>query len=114
MDAGLSLGTARLLGRPRDDQGLEVVASPFPPLPTVGANRRPHHIDLLRGLGRDQAVRIDRPAIEQVDAWEDITVGSVWWDGGTHHTILCGGWRRHHWRHAGGASGSQVSVRWTL
>ena len=29
----------------------------------------------MLGLGSDQEVRIDIPAIEQVDAWEDITVG---------------------------------------
>jgi hypothetical protein len=59
MDAGLALGTARLLGLPIDDQGLEVVALPFPPLPTVGAKRRTHHLDLLLGLGGDQEVGID-------------------------------------------------------
>ena len=96
MDAGLSLGTARLLGLPLDDKGLEVVASPFPPLPTVGAKRRPNHLDLMLGLGGDQEVRIDRAAVEQVDTWENITIGSVLLDGGTHHTILRGGWRRHH------------------
>ena len=75
MDTGLSPGTARLLGLPLDDKGLEVVASPFPPLPTVGAKRRPNHIDLMLGLGGDQEVRVDIPAVEQVCAWEEMTIG---------------------------------------
>jgi hypothetical protein len=105
MDTGLSLGAARLLGLPREDKGLEVVASPFPPLPTVGAKRRTDHLDLLRGPGRHQEVRSDIPAIAQVDAGEDITVGEVLSDGGTHPPILCGGWRRQHWRHEVGGVG---------
>ena len=50
----MSLGTVRLLGLPIKDKGLEVIAPPFPPLPTVGPERRTHHIDLMRRLGCDQ------------------------------------------------------------
>jgi hypothetical protein len=59
MDAGLALGTARMLDLPIDDKSLEGVASPFPPLPTVGSKRRNLHIDLMLALGGDQEVRID-------------------------------------------------------
>jgi hypothetical protein len=96
MDAGMALGTARLLGLPIEDKGLEVIALPFPPLPTVGSKRRTHHIDLMLGLGGHEEVRIDIPAVEQVYAWENITIGSVLLDGGTYDTILRGGRRRHH------------------
>jgi hypothetical protein len=75
MDTGMALGTARLLGLPINDKGLEVVAPSFPPLPTVGAKRRTDHIDLMLGPGGSQEVRIDIPAVEHVDAWEDITIG---------------------------------------
>jgi hypothetical protein len=40
VDTGMALGTARLLGLPIDDKGLQVIALPFPPLPTVGSKRR--------------------------------------------------------------------------
>jgi hypothetical protein len=60
----MAWGTARLLGLPIDDKGLEVIASPLPPLPTVGSTRRTHHLDLMLGLGGHEAVRIDRPAEE--------------------------------------------------
>jgi hypothetical protein len=66
MDAGLALGTARLLGLPIADKGLEVIASPFPPLPTVGSKRWTHPIALMLGLGGHEEVRIDRPAVEHV------------------------------------------------
>lgn len=75
IDAGMALRTVRLLGLPIEDKGLEVVALSFPPLPTVGAKRRTNHIDLMLGLGGDQEVRIDIPAVEQVYAGENITVG---------------------------------------
>src|SRR5262245_49802692 len=48
---------------------------PFPPLPAVGPKRRTNHLDLMLGLGGDQEVRIDIAAVEQVDAWADITIG---------------------------------------
>jgi hypothetical protein len=50
----MALGTARLLGLPIDDKGLEVIALPFPPLSAVGPERRTNHIDLMRPLGGDQ------------------------------------------------------------
>jgi hypothetical protein len=54
VDTGMALGTARLLGLPIDDKGLEVIALPFPPLPTIGPERWTNHIDLMRRLGCDQ------------------------------------------------------------
>ncbi len=54
VDTGMPLGTARLLGLPIDDKGLQVIALPFPPLPTIGPERWANHIDLVRCLGRDQ------------------------------------------------------------
>jgi hypothetical protein len=71
----MALGAARLLGLPIDDKGLQVIACPFPPLPAVGPQGWTDHIDLMMGLGGDQEVRIDIPAVEQVYAWEDITFG---------------------------------------
>ena len=62
----MALGTARLLGLPIDDKGLEVIAFPFPPLPAVGPERRTHHIDLMRRLGGDQEVCVHIAAVEQV------------------------------------------------
>jgi hypothetical protein len=50
VDTGMTLGTVRLLGLPIDDKGLEVIAFPFPPLPTIGPKRRTNHIDLMLGL----------------------------------------------------------------
>lgn len=75
IDAGMALGATRLLGFPIDDKSLEVIASPFPSLPTVGSKRRTHHIDLMLGLGGNEEVRIDIPAVKQVDAWEEIPIG---------------------------------------
>jgi hypothetical protein len=82
VDTGMALGAARPLRLPIDDKGLEVMALPFPPLSAVGPKRRTYHIDLLLALAGDQEVRIDIAAVEQVDAWEDITIGSVLLDGG--------------------------------
>jgi hypothetical protein len=98
MDASMPLGTARLLGLPSDAKGLEGIACPCPPLPPVGPKRRANHSDPLLGLGGDPEVRIDIAAVEQVDAWEATTVGSVVLDGGAHDAIWRGGWRRHHLR----------------
>jgi hypothetical protein len=75
MDAGMALGTARLLGLSIDDKGLQGIASPFPPLPTVGSKRRTNHIDLMLGLGGDQEVRIDIAAVEHVGPGEEIPIG---------------------------------------
>jgi hypothetical protein len=75
VDTGVALETARLLGLPIEDRGLQVIAFPFPPVTTVGAKRRANHIDPMLGLGGDQEVRIDIAAVEQVDAWEHITSG---------------------------------------
>src|SRR5919109_2563704 len=75
VDAGMPLGTVRLLGLPSDDKGLEVIACPLSLLSAVGPKRRTHHIDLMVRLGGNQEVRIDIPAVQQVRAWEDITIG---------------------------------------
>jgi hypothetical protein len=91
VDTGVGLGTACLLGLPIDDKGLEVVACPFPPLPTGGAKRRTNDIDLMLGLRSDQEIRIDIAAVEHVDAWEENPISQVVLDGKPHDTILRGG-----------------------
>jgi hypothetical protein len=75
VDAGMPLGTVRLLGLPIDDKGLEVIALPSPPLPAVGPKGWPNHLNLMLGLRGDQEVRIVIAAVEEVYAWEDITIG---------------------------------------
>jgi hypothetical protein len=97
---GMALGATHLLGLPIDDKGLEAIAFPFLPLPAVGHKRWTNHIDLLRGLGGDEEVRIDIAAVEHGDAWENLTIGSVLWNGGGHDTIVRSGRCRHPWRHA--------------
>ena len=51
VDTGMALGTACLLGLPIDDKGLQVIALPCSILPTIGPERRTHHIDLMLRLG---------------------------------------------------------------
>ena len=97
VDPAMALRTVRPLGRPIDDQGLEVIAFPLPPLPAVGPKRRTDHSDLMLGVGSDEEVRIDIAAVEHVDAGEHITSGEVLLEGGAHDTILRGGRCRHHW-----------------
>jgi hypothetical protein len=65
VDTGMALGTARLPGLPIDDKGLKVIAFPFPPLPTIGPERRTNHIDLMRCLGCDQEVGVHIAAVER-------------------------------------------------
>jgi hypothetical protein len=43
---------------------------------------------MMLRLGGDQEVRIDIAAVEQVCTREEITLGEVVVDGGTHHAIL--------------------------
>jgi hypothetical protein len=50
-DAGLPLGTVRLLSGLIDDKGLQVIALVCPSLPTTGPKGRPDDIDLVAGLG---------------------------------------------------------------
>ena len=57
MDAACPWGQCAA-GLPTDDKGLEVIASPFPPLPTVGPGRRGYDINPMLGLGGDQEVWI--------------------------------------------------------
>ena len=71
----MALGTARLLGLPIDDKGLQVIAFARPPLPAIGPKGRPDHIDLMLGLGGDQEVGIHIAAVEQVGAGQQITIG---------------------------------------
>jgi hypothetical protein len=96
MDAGMSLGATCLLGFPIEDKGLQVIATSFPSLSTVGAKRRPNHIDLMLGLGGHEEVRIDIAAVEQVGPGKEIAIGQVLLDGGAHDAILHGGRCRHH------------------
>jgi hypothetical protein len=95
VDTGMTLGTARLLGLPIDDEGLEVIALPFPPLPAVGPERRTDHIDLMLGLRGDQEVRIDIAAVQQVRAREKLSMREVTVDRRAHDAILRGRRRRH-------------------
>jgi hypothetical protein len=96
VDTGMTLGTARLLGFPIDDKGLEVIAFPFPSLPTVGPKRRPNYIDLMLRLGGDEEVRIDISAVQQMRARAELPLGEVTVDRGAHDAILRGRWRREH------------------
>jgi hypothetical protein len=98
VDTGLASGATRLRGLPIADHGLEVVACPFPPLPTGGPERWPNAIDLMLALGGDQEVRVDLAAVEHVGAWEEIPSGEVVLDGRPHDAILRGRGRRHHVR----------------
>jgi hypothetical protein len=69
----MPLGTVRLLGLPSQAKGVQVIAFPGQPLPTVGPQRRTNHLDLLLGLGGDQEVRIDIAAVEHMGAGQQIT-----------------------------------------
>jgi hypothetical protein len=75
MDAGMTLGAARLLGLPIQDKGSQVIALSALMLPAIGAEGGPHHIDLMLGLGRDQEVGIHVAAVEQMGARQQITGG---------------------------------------
>ena len=92
------MGAAGLLGLPIDDKGLQVIALPFPPLPTIGPERRTNHIDLMRRLGCDQSVCVHIAAVEHVCPRKEIPIGQVLLDGGAHDAIWRGRWRRHHLR----------------
>ena len=105
VDAGMALGTARLLGVPIDDKGLQVIAFARPLLPAVGPEGRPDDIDLMPGLGRHQEVRIHIATVEHVCARQQITLGQVVMDGGPHDTIRGGGGRSDHLRH-------QIRLAW--
>jgi hypothetical protein len=94
----MPLRTARLLGVPIDDQGLQVIPPSGLPVPAVGPKGGPHAIDLMVRLGGDQEVRIHIAAVESGRAREQITLGKVAGDGGAHATIRRGGGRGEHWR----------------
>jgi hypothetical protein len=77
VDAGMALGTARLLSVPIQDKGLQVIALAGLMLPARGAEGGPHHIDLMLSLGCHQEVGIHRAAVEQVDSRQQVPGGSV-------------------------------------
>ncbi len=97
-DAGLSLGTVGLLCRPVDDEGAQIIALARPPLMTIRPKGWADHVDLMLCLGGDQEVRIDIPAVQQVRAGEEITIGQVLLDGRSHDAIRCSRWGRQHLR----------------
>jgi hypothetical protein len=96
VDTSMALGAARPLGLPIDDEGLEVIALPCPPLPAVGPERRTDHIDLMLGLGGDEQVCIDIAAVEQVRAREELPLGEVAVDRRAHDAVLRGRRCREH------------------
>lgn len=69
------------LGLPIDGKGLQVIALPCPPLPTVGPKRRAHDVDLRRRLGGDEAVRIDSAAVAHVGPGKASPISQVLVDG---------------------------------
>jgi hypothetical protein len=105
IDAGMALGTVRLLGVPIDDKGLQVIALARPSLPGIGPKGWPDDIDLVRGLGGNQEVGIDIAAVEEVRARQQITLGKAIVDGGAHDTIRGGGGRGDHLSH-------QIRLAW--
>jgi hypothetical protein len=98
MDAGMALGTARLLRLPIDHEGLQVIALACPSLPAIRPKGRPDDVDLVLGLGSDEEVRIDIAAVEQVCPWEEIPIGQVLLNGWAYDAILRRGRRRDHLR----------------
>jgi hypothetical protein len=94
VDAGMALGTARLLGVPIQDKGLSIVALAGVMWPAIGADGGPHPIDLMLGLGRHQAVGIPRAAVKQVGSRQQLLGGSIVHARRPHHTIRYGGGRR--------------------
>ena len=101
-DAGLPLGTVRLVGLPIDHERLEVITLSGPPLVAIGAKGWAHDIDLMVGLSGDQEFGIHIAAVEQVRSGEEITQSGVVAGVVLTWVIRCG------W------PSSQVSVRCTL
>jgi hypothetical protein len=59
----------------------------------------------VHSLGGDQEVGIDRAAVEEVRARQQITLGRIVVDGGPHDTIRGGGGRGEH-------LGDQIRLGW--
>ena len=79
---------------PISDTGRSIVTLSGVMLPALGAEGGPHHINLMRGLGRPQAVGIHIAAVEQVGPRQQFPGGSVVHDRRPHDAIRCGGRRR--------------------
>ena len=54
---------------------MQIIPLPSETLATKGAKRRPDHINLVVLMRTHQQVRIHVPAVKQMDAWEQITIG---------------------------------------
>jgi hypothetical protein len=94
-DAGLPLGTARLVGLPIQHESAEVITATRPTLVARGPKGWPDHVDLMGRLRGDQAFGIHIAAVEQVHAGKEIARGQVILDARAHDTIRCGRWRGH-------------------
>jgi hypothetical protein len=104
-DTALALGALGLLGVPIDHERVEVIALPVATLLTGGAERGPHDIDLMVGLGADQPVRDAIATVDEVRPWQQIAYGSVVLDHRPHHKIGRRGPRSTHLRNKPEASG---------
>jgi hypothetical protein len=65
VDAGLSLGTARLQRLPIQDKGLQVIAFSALMLSAIGPKGGAHHIDVILALCGEQEIGIHIAAVEQ-------------------------------------------------
>ena len=74
-DARMALGTPCLLRRPIQHKGIDTIALTGALLTTIGAKRRPEHIDLMQALGTGQEVSIDIATVEEMRAWQEIPLG---------------------------------------
>jgi hypothetical protein len=68
MDAGMALGTARLLGLPSQHQGLQIITLAGLMLPTIGPKGRAYDSDVMLALCGDLEVGIHIAAVKQVGA----------------------------------------------
>jgi hypothetical protein len=64
IDAGLALGTVRVLGLPMQHKGLHIITLSGLMWPTIGPKGRAYDIDVMLALGGDQAVGIPIAAVE--------------------------------------------------
>jgi hypothetical protein len=74
-DAGVALGTTRLVGRPIESKSLDPIALASTMLATIGAKRWPEHIDLMQALGTGQEFGVDIPTVEEMRAREQRPLG---------------------------------------
>jgi hypothetical protein len=98
MDAGLALGTARLLGLPVQHQGLPITTWSGLLWPTIGPKGRADPIDVMLALCGDQEVGIHIAAVQPVSAGQEITGGHIVHDRWPHDTIRRRGRRGEHLR----------------